>query len=213
MSRPRWAWSRPGPARRKPLRLSCAPATARRNSISAVPPTSTCSCGVTCGDMPCALHARRVIAGRQQVEREAAFRIAGSAVARAGRDVHHGDGSLRDEPPRRIEHRAANRSRGRVLRDEPRWKHQNRDESQNQKRKAAQCEHKVAPACRMKLGGTPRRALTGRTTDRNQGLYIIRPGKQAVIAGRLFHFIPGLGMRRALTSNRALVVFSISFRK
>ena len=101
-----------------------------------------------------------VIAGRQQLEGEIAFRIAGRGVARAGRGVHHDDRSLSNAAAGGIEHGAADCS-GSVLGREG-CGHCAQKEDESWKRNNARRRHKVASECEIKLGGTARRALTGR---------------------------------------------------
>ena len=59
-------------------------------------PTSTCNCGVTCGDMPWRDARGRIIAGRQQIKGESAFGVAGRGVARASRQVDDDNRRLRE---------------------------------------------------------------------------------------------------------------------
>ena len=73
--------------------------------------------------------ASRVIAGREQLEHEAAFSVAGRGVAQASRDVHNGDGSFGYTAAGGIDDGAADRSGG-ILGCERCWdRDQKEDES------------------------------------------------------------------------------------
>jgi len=73
--------------------------------------------------------ASRVIAGRKQFEREAAFGVAGRGVAQAGRDVHNGDGSFGYTAAGGIDDGAADRSGSVLGRERCRDRDQKEDES------------------------------------------------------------------------------------